>query len=756
MENQIIPLSNEDIASQTDQTLQSKKGKVDKTDRKCPQPSQEEIDVGFVFGRNFIFHVSMEKVRPPTLETTNQRILSEENARTVYSKLRSGEISSSTLLTLRPVSYTSPIDSEQNETREVAFKKRVSKTTFLGTLNSMEGNNMEKKRDALLPNVTWEPVDGQHIQYACNVLAREDFLAGKLSKTEYEAIFIKRPAPVVFYNDEICYGVQSLKLNDYNIDRVYHGSLIERLAKARNQWFEDGCPFRKDTALEGQVEFLRSLPSSLKVIPPFGKDSVKEMKEFYKNYLHPVMLDAEPWEAFKKMCEAYEKGWTYYAPGSKKDQLEKGKRQETFSIGWLKPLQATCNTDFMFFCQKATVSGPEEVQELYFKGHLRGRADLTTNTLACMAYKAKSRVSIQNAFRWLHVSGHASSGKSGWLTQNVVEYGDKDVLDELSKEGTQMFHKKWAFIPSNTGFDTMRSSSYLLPQLVVNQFNNIKNGGVGLFQNGKLVHGDSGGNWSFEFQHVGAMGNGFDTMVKVAKSMFDVDDGLKIAKRTCWIFECRGYGRSSTWGELEYSNIWQKIDQSMGDVDHWNVLLFLPAGADVVKITELLQLLQETTDILNLSYVFAPQCKEKGQEVRGSGTVLARVKPVGSIIIVLRHPASSTSRLNLTNANGTIDPVYTEPDSWDVCTSFKEARNPQCIDNIMRPFYNNESWTIAVQGYTHMSDTLTSKTQELIIMESDPSMMSWLQEWKRQTVDMEPENKFELWEDEKEASKDVH
>jgi hypothetical protein len=55
-----------------------------------------------------------------------------------------------------------------------------------------------------------------------------------------------------------------------------------------------------------------------------------------------------------------------------------------------------------------------------------------------------------------------------------------------------------------------------------------------------------------------------------------------------------------------------------------------------------------------------------------------------------------------------------------------------------------------------MIDTLTGKTQELIIMESDPSMMSWLQEWKRQTVDMEPENRFELWEDEKEASEDVH
>jgi hypothetical protein len=43
---------------------------------------------------------------------------------------------------------------------------------------------------------------------------------------------------------------------DYNIDRVYHGSLIERLAKAHKQWFEDGCPFRKDTGLHDQVEFL--------------------------------------------------------------------------------------------------------------------------------------------------------------------------------------------------------------------------------------------------------------------------------------------------------------------------------------------------------------------------------------------------------------------------------------------------------------------------------------------------------------------
>jgi hypothetical protein len=34
---------------------------------------------------------------------------------------------------------------------------------------------------------------------------------------------------------------------------------------------------------------------------------MKDMREFYKIYLHPIMLDNEPWKAFKEMCKAYEK-----------------------------------------------------------------------------------------------------------------------------------------------------------------------------------------------------------------------------------------------------------------------------------------------------------------------------------------------------------------------------------------------------------------------------------------------------------------
>ena len=52
-------------------------------------------------------------------------------------------------------------------------------------------------------------------------------------------------------------------------------------------------------------------------------------------------------------------------------------------------------------------------------------------------------------------------------------------------------------------------------------------------------------------------------------------------------------------------------------------------------------------DILILSYVFATQNKEKGQELRGQGRVYASLNPIGRVIVILCHLTSSTGRMNL-------------------------------------------------------------------------------------------------------------
>jgi hypothetical protein len=65
----------------------------------------------------------MEKAKLPSLETTNEQILSAEKAIMVSLKLQSGEINASALLILHPISYTLPNDAMGNGKSEVLFKK---------------------------------------------------------------------------------------------------------------------------------------------------------------------------------------------------------------------------------------------------------------------------------------------------------------------------------------------------------------------------------------------------------------------------------------------------------------------------------------------------------------------------------------------------------------------------------------------------------------------------------------------------------
>ena len=66
-------------------------------------PSQDEIDEGYVYGRDFSFKVDMNHVRPPTDGFTNQRVLNIENAKKVYKALPDKYIVESSWFTLRPM-----------------------------------------------------------------------------------------------------------------------------------------------------------------------------------------------------------------------------------------------------------------------------------------------------------------------------------------------------------------------------------------------------------------------------------------------------------------------------------------------------------------------------------------------------------------------------------------------------------------------------------------------------------------------------
>ena len=54
-----------------------------------------------------------------------------------------------------------------------------------------------------------------------------------------------------------------------------------------------------------------------------------------------------------------------------------------------------------------------------------------------MAHLAKQQVSVQNAFRWLHVNMDTRRNKVRWLTVDVKVYGGREVLNLLATQGSQ-------------------------------------------------------------------------------------------------------------------------------------------------------------------------------------------------------------------------------------------------------------------------------------------------------------------------------
>ena len=132
----------------------------------------------------------------------------------------------------------------------IEFEEEESKSAFLRTLNVMSGETFEENRDAMLPHMTQELVDGQHILHACNVLTTSDFQAGHLSREDYDAIFVKKPATIIAHNDVVCYGTQSLKLNDYTTTQLYHTTMIQTLTKAQKAWLRFKCPFKINKSID--------------------------------------------------------------------------------------------------------------------------------------------------------------------------------------------------------------------------------------------------------------------------------------------------------------------------------------------------------------------------------------------------------------------------------------------------------------------------------------------------------------------------
>ena len=113
---------------------------------------------------------------------------------------------------------------EGDSDRNIWFEEARARMKFMEVSEKWPvGSTREEKLEDFLKNILWDIVDGQHIAYACKMLAKDNVKKGKLDTESIKSVFTKQPVLVVVYDDPALYLEASKKQkNFFKPDRKKH------------------------------------------------------------------------------------------------------------------------------------------------------------------------------------------------------------------------------------------------------------------------------------------------------------------------------------------------------------------------------------------------------------------------------------------------------------------------------------------------------------------------------------------------------
>ena len=94
----------------------------------------------------------------------------------------------------------------------------ISEVTAWATREAIDPTRVPLEVHRFLANVVWEPVDGQHILWACQHIARDEHERGTLRVEVYER-FLQRPATVLVYDNPRLFISESRHANVHHCSR---------------------------------------------------------------------------------------------------------------------------------------------------------------------------------------------------------------------------------------------------------------------------------------------------------------------------------------------------------------------------------------------------------------------------------------------------------------------------------------------------------------------------------------------------------
>ena len=167
-----------------------------------------------------------------------------------------------------------------------------------------------------MTSITWEPVDDQHIVWACESIATAMLESGDITEDLYKERFHWRYATIVVYDDPAFYVHESRRLSAHHFARPRYASVGENIQKMRALWEHFGCPKIDPASSAQRAAFLGCLPLIVNMpsIPHQGILCVGDIQHKYQDWLpHVTHEETEDLDAILKVCKDYEEELTFYS-----------------------------------------------------------------------------------------------------------------------------------------------------------------------------------------------------------------------------------------------------------------------------------------------------------------------------------------------------------------------------------------------------------------------------------------------------------
>ena len=614
---------------------------------------------------------------------------------------------------------------------------------------------MEEKLEKMMKTIMWEPCDGQHIVYACNVLAEEAFAVGEITEEDRNNIFRRRNAIPVVYNNPKMYIEMSKRQNDFHTPnrKETHAPAWQTLIKLCALWNEYGRPKpREEEDVQRRWDMLICMAAVLNMKLDVQKtlNITNVSSKLYDWITHACREDDEAFQVLIRLGQdidahilhqdpSKEVAWKKYLEKRNDNGRAKEPRHVSMSINWLKPLRGLHDEDFKELLNMAQYDHDRKRQRLYF--HDVDKANPQRNTLEYVSMRLRQRYAVRNALRWLHIEGSTAMYKrmEDFMKIDITRFGEHDTLVALDQLDTRTFINHWSS-PLYVRVSALKKYASEIPGAVRAHYQDIVNGGTRFSGKVKLIGEHSytlrGWLWETHLQKpVRGLKEVRDVQILHRGELFTGGYG-QLGEPALWVVDCRWGGKGGVdkpWAYEDYATAMHVMGRWMHASPRWNVAFLCPEGDDMRSLVKELE--RADRIVHHRSWSFTEETAMHKECILFDNQEVLLMEVVGDVILIMICPPASNPIENIPRSGGPVPRSFQDHAS-KYASKLKNniCRTPEEVSHLINAYLPKDWALVLVELSTSVRAVLDEGFigSRIVTLDEDVERTTTLTEWIRQ------------------------